>query len=153
MTYSIYRKLVQSSVECNISVKQLVIRVYTKGRILRRVLVHIFQCLFYRTSIRNTLINCKYWLAIFQSLLGNELIRNDNSIKWQSCVTPGETVLLLVLVSLFLYILFFYRKCDWDQKWDSLTFMAPEPDGGKTKRFSLSVVFGKSADVRTWRLP
>ena len=36
-------------------------------------------------------------------------------------------VSLLVSVSLFLYI-FFYRKCDWVQKWDRLTFMAPEPE-------------------------
>ena len=39
----------------------------------------------------------------------------------------SEAVSLLVSVSLFLYI-FFYRKWDWDQKWDHLTFMAPEPD-------------------------
>ena len=35
----------------------------------------------------------------------------------------SQTVSLLVSVSLFLYI-FFYRKWDWDKKWDHLTFMA-----------------------------
>ena len=39
----------------------------------------------------------------------------------------SETASLLVSVSLFLYI-FFYRKWDSDQKWDSLTYMAPESD-------------------------
>ena len=38
----------------------------------------------------------------------------------------SETVSLLVSVSRFLDI-FYYRKWDWDQKWDCLTFMAPEP--------------------------
>ena len=42
------------------------------------------------------------------------------------CGHKSETISLLVSVSLFLYI-FFYRKWDWDQKWDRLTFMALEP--------------------------
>ena len=71
----------------------------------------------------------------YQNCGPNELyfIPNINDILYILCKRltwlrghKSETVSLLVSVSLFLYI-FFYRKWDWDQNWDRLTFMALEP--------------------------